>query len=203
MHSHFPEPIYTYYWIAILRDGDIAIPQFDPVSGREIKWGDIPVRNVAKALWCPFDEDLSKKVHAMYGILALPTNNPIISCDFPEGSEPRVFRTHEITTYDFYRCKVCQEIIFWDGTGVLECPSCYARNEWFCKRCKKVIDDPILLSDGQARCPICEKTGDPYGLIRNISLQLDVGVSHEVFYCIGFDEEIKRYDDRGNLIQLK
>nr|WP_324305225.1 hypothetical protein [Methanothrix sp.] len=197
-----PEPIYTYHWIVVLKDGVNAIPQFDPATGHENLWKDLPLNNISKVILCPFNDDLARKVWNTSKILAISTDNPIISVDVPDGEVPIAYRVHEIVQYDYYKCTICGTVVFWDGTNKLECPTCFASNDWYCKRCKEIIDNPIFLPNGEVRCPICEKKGDPYGLIRTKSLTLHVGMSHEVFYCIGHSGgKVRKYDDRGEFIE--
>lgn len=199
--ASIPEPIYTYYWVVILDDNETAIPQYDPATGEENPWGNVPINHIVRGMWYPFDEYLARKVYAKHGVLAIPSLNPVITYDFPHGSVPKIYRVHEQTSYDYYHCNMCGNDIFWDGEGILECPRCLATNDWYCKRCKLIIDDPIFLKNGEVRCPNCEKKGDPYGLIRTGNLTLRYGFRHDVFYCIGHDDIILKYDEKGNLIE--
>lgn len=196
------EAIYTYHWIVVLKDGVNAIPQFDPMTGNEIMWSDIPIDNVSKVIWSPFTPDLARKVSRACEILAIATDNPTISLDIPDGERPIAYRVHEIIHYDYYLCTICGNTIFWNGNDKLECPKCLAHNDWYCKKCKIIVDKPIFLPNGEVRCPECERNGDPYGLIRIRSLELHAAIAHEVFYCIGHTGgKIKKYDDRGVFVE--
>ncbi len=35
-------------------------------------------------------------------------------------------------------------------------------NEWYCKRCKVVVEKPLYKRNGEVRCPFCEEKGDPW-----------------------------------------
>jgi hypothetical protein len=201
MNFNDPEPIYTYFWVIILKDGKSAIPQFDLETGKENLWKDIPVDQITKAMWYPFSEEFARKVAIVNNILTLPTRNPVLSVDVPVGSKVAIYRPHEITRYDYYQCRMCGAQIFWDGSGELHCPNCLARNEWYCKRCKIVVDKPLYKINGEVRCPFCEEKGEPYGLNKIQMLDLVGGMAHEVNYCLGIEDgKIRKWNDRGEEI---
>lgn len=197
-----PEPIYTYFWVVVLKDGRTAIPQFDLTTGKENRWEAIDRDQISKAMWYPFSEEFAHTVALANGILTLATNNPVLSIDVPDGCRPIVYRPHDITRYDFYQCKTCGTKIFWDGSGDLHCPNCFAQNEWYCKQCKVVVDKPLFLKNGEVRCPYCAERGEPYGLNRVVMLDLMTGLSHEVRYCLGIEGQgVKEWNDRGEEVE--
>lgn len=202
MNFRDPEPIYTYFWVVVLRDGKTAIPQFDLETGKDNHWKDVPVDQISRAMWYPFSEEFAQKVSSTNDILTLATKNPILLVDVPEGCKPAIFRANEVTRYEYYQCRTCGNKIFWDGSGDLHCSNCLARNEWYCKRCKVIVDKPLFKPNGEARCPYCEEKGEPYGLNKIQMLDLMTGISHEVRYCLGIEGgEIKEWNDRGEEVE--
>jgi len=199
--SETPEPIYTYFWVAILDDGITTIVQYDLKDGHELQWSEVPVKNISCICWYPFSEELASLASKATGNLFLATSNPVLSMNIPPGSMPYIARQNDYIRFDYYVCANCGARFYWDGEGQLECPTCLSRNEWYCKVCKNVIDDPLYFSNGEVRCPQCEKTGSPQGLIRSGSLELMVGVRHEVYYKLGIEGgEIHMWNDKGEQI---
>ena len=197
-----PEPIYTYFWVAKLKDEKTIVPQFDLKSGVENKWKDVCIDQISKLSWYPFSDEFATLVGRANNILVLATNNPLLSINVPDGATPVIFRRGYLSQYSYYHCTICGKEFYWNGENALECPNCASRNEWYCKICKRIIEDPLLFKNGEARCPECEKNKEPNGLNRLKTLEYATGVNHEVHYCLGIDgEEVRIWNDRGEKVE--
>ena len=66
----------VYMWVAEYRDG-LALPQFDPDTGRENPFSSIDQSRLCKFGWYPFSVNMMGKIlGGEEAIVALPTNNP-------------------------------------------------------------------------------------------------------------------------------
>lgn len=209
-----PNPIYNYFWVAVLEDEKTIVPEFDLETGAENRWLDVKARKISRLLWYPFTEQLADKVTSLTPRICVEGVGPVLEMVIPEGSEPILSRPHAISQYFYYECIYCRTKIYWlsenseapEGipgmvivpkSEKLHCPHCGVENEWYCDRCKTVIDDPILTNDdprlrfmfklGEARCPDCEGE-NPQGLHRVQHLAYMTGLSHSMEYLLGYQK---------------
>lgn len=207
-----PNPIYNYFWVAVLDDEKTVIPEFDLETGAENRWLDVKARKISRLMWYPFTEKLADRVSAETPRLCVEGVGPVLEMVIPEGFEPLLARPHAISQYFYYECIYCRTKIYWLPEGheapegipgmrvvpqsePLHCPTCGVVNEWYCDRCKQVIDEPILTNDdprlrfmfksGEARCPDCE-VENPQGLHRVQHLAYLTGQSHSMEYLLGY-----------------
>lgn len=204
-----PNPVYTYFWVVELADTQIIIPEFDLQTGQEQQWEDVKDQNISKIMWYPFNQDLANKITDK---ICVAGTGPTLELDIPSGCMPLVFREHDLSQYTYHHCITCGTKIYWlpegheEPEGIpgmvvvpqsqpLECPTCGNSNLWYCAKCKKIVDDPILNNSdprlrsmfhlGEARCPVCEPDS-PYGLSRIQNLIFTTGTSHSVKYVLGY-----------------
>lgn len=203
--------ILTRYWVRVLEDGVSCETQFDIQTGEQRPWDPVPEK-LTRVMWMPFDDELVKLL-AERGEEALAIEGmPPIVVDL-DPTQPRVEVTTaspmfwgsagsfkalrgvgeraicklvgKIDLTDYYHCVGCGQDMIWDGTGVLECPRCNARNEWWCSRCKEIKDNPIFMEKGEVRCQECADQGEPHGLMRVKNLELRSYAEYETIYVLG------------------
>lgn len=211
----FHKRVLKYFWARTWNDGVTCETQFDVVTGEERAWEPLPPVPLSRVMWCPFTEELAEKVTAR-GQPAVAMEIPPITLDldpnkiWKELEIPRsmfwgVNSPYEANTIkgerpifkfqgamnlsDYYLCSRCGTAFIWEGDGPLVCPNpeCQARNLWFCSRCKQIKTDQIFLPNGEVRCPDCEKTGDPHGLLKIKNLVLMSYTWLETRYVIGIE----------------
>jgi hypothetical protein len=211
-----PNPIYNYFWVVVLRDGNTVIPEFDLETGAENRWFDVADRDISKVIWYPFSQEFADKVSSIVPRMCIEGVGPVLELEVPVGTKPVILRPSEISQYSYYICKQCGCKIYWlqenheEPEGIpwmrilkqpnpLECPDCGAHNEWYCEDCKCIVDNPILSKEdtrlrfhfhkGEARCPVCEnKPNGPRGLKRVGNLEYASGISRSVSYALGYVE---------------
>jgi len=85
----------VYFWIAEYTDG-IALPQFDPETGKENRFAEVCHKNLVRFGWYPFTVELARKVLAAEKLIVIPTINKPYKVDIKKGQELVAYRTNQI-----------------------------------------------------------------------------------------------------------
>jgi hypothetical protein len=222
-----PNPLYHYFWVVVLRDGNTVIPEFDLETGAENRWFDVKDRDISKVIWYPFSQEFADKITSMVPRICVEGIGPVLEMEVPEGTTPVIRRPTEISQYYYYICTQCGCKIYWlqenheepEGAPWLKivrypeplvCPECGSENQWYCGKCKVIVENPIVdkndprikfeFNRGEARCPVCEDGRNPQGLLRIDNLKYVSSTSRWVGYSLGY---IKHEAKVANLSYLR
>jgi hypothetical protein len=86
-----------YYWIIECANGD-AVAQFDPETGKENLWKDVPKDEMVKASLAEFSTEMSDKIIDGCGVHTIPSVMPdIFSMDLEMDDSLVLFRRNYIS----------------------------------------------------------------------------------------------------------
>ena len=194
------QPVLTHYWIKVFADGDTALPQFGPETGKQNQWG-IQQDSLSKILLAPFSVELAQKV-AQYGTAALATSDPVLEFIVrPSDTNLEAGITGDIHQYEYFQCDICGEK--WRHVKTAEhpyaqCPNCKATDDWHCSRCDAFKYYPFRIGKrGEVQCPDCDI---PVGLDRVRKLFPMVDIKHTCDYFVKCDRCKVTLKDSGDIL---
>lgn len=95
-----------YMWIATYRNGQ-AVPQFDPLTGKENKFKNIEKSDVERIGLFPISPTMTVKILEGEGVLTVPNENPIHEVLIPQGKEPDFWARTICPSGQFHECLEC------------------------------------------------------------------------------------------------
>ena len=187
-------PQLVYMWIKVLGDGKTAIPQYDPLTGREVSWAEaVPAMEISRLMWGPIPIEVESRVK---GVMSVPVPPISFNVENVDMDDVLFARRGYVTSMTFYHCEICDTTFQWLDTtlpihvveGPLQCPNCMAKNEWHCDICDEIKDNPIFLKNNEVRCPDCEKI-DPRGLTKIENLRFGAVDTLTTHYVLGIKDK--------------
>lgn len=153
------QPKFRRYWIRILPDGS-ALPQFDPRTGKYCGY-EAYEGPVAQVLFYPVTPRLAELIKKQ-GDEAEPSNLPVLIFDVPHGCPARMNRAGTLRLDPWHICGFCGAEF---ESFVETCPRCLTKNQWYCGKCDKLIEKPLVKLSLRTKENGRKKIFIPYALV--------------------------------------